>query len=179
MRVLSAMFALAVCALPAVAAEPSRGVGSGRDIARGARSYKKSVMIDPDYKPSISKAEMERTIKKSDWKARRAARRLAEARAQKAARARIAAANAERARRAQAEREHRSARRASFPWATAILATTGAVIGHQRGRGWEGAAVGAGIGLVVDSARSSRASARYSYRYYRPYRYSYGYTGCW
>ncbi|MEE8105470.1 MAG: YMGG-like glycine zipper-containing protein [Planctomycetota bacterium] len=170
MRTLSAVFALTLFVVPAAAQEP----------VRKGRSYKKSVMIDPDYKPSISKAEVDRTIRKHDWKARRAARRLEHARArQQAARARVAAANEARARRAQVKREHRRARRASFPWATAIGAATGAVIGHQRGRGWEGAAVGAGFGLLVDAARSSRTHVRYSYGYRSPYRYSYGYTGCW
>lgn len=43
--------------------------------------------------------------------------------------------------------------RARFPWNTALGAGLGAVIGHQSGHRDEGAAIGAGLGLLFDLTR--------------------------
>lgn len=40
-----------------------------------------------------------------------------------------------------------------FPWNTAIGAGMGAIIGHQSGHRGEGAAIGAGVGLLLDLGR--------------------------
>lgn len=44
-------------------------------------------------------------------------------------------------------------RQTAFPIHTALGATVGAIIGHQSGRDGEGAAIGAGLGLLFDLTR--------------------------
>jgi hypothetical protein len=50
------------------------------------------------------------------------------------------------------EAEYRNYR-SRFPWSTAAGAGLGAIIGHQSGHRGEGAAIGAGLGLLFDLGR--------------------------
>lgn len=61
------------------------------------------------------------------------------------------------------------------PWNTLLGAGAGAVIGHQRHRAWEGAAIGAAAGLLVDGllalqrqqAAAEPSAGGYTPRYWR------------
>jgi hypothetical protein len=64
-----------------------------------------------------------------------------------------------------------------FPLNTLLGAGAGAVIGHQRHRAWEGAAIGAAAGMLVDgllAAQRQQQSTDWPSRNYPPHYWHYG-----
>ncbi len=98
-------------------------------------SYKKSVMVDPDYEspkrvePAVRKPRIE------DWRARRTRYRYVRVYTE--------------------ERRYSSTCRSTYPRYTAVGATVGGIIGYHNYRTARGIWIGMGVGFALDSIFSS------------------------
>lgn len=121
-------------------ARQSPVVAADRAQAPAVYDFKQKLSPDPAYKDSAEKKYRERLRVRMHNLAREAARMAHEralARAQRPAARRYHTARYRRAR--------------EFPFLNTLFwSGVGAIAGHQRHRAWEGAAIGAGVGGLLD-----------------------------
>ncbi len=98
-------------------------------------SYKKSVMIDPDYESPVRVQTVVRKPRIDDWRARRASYRYVRVYTD--------------------ERRYPRTCRNTYPRYTAIGATVGGIIGYHNYRTARGIWIGMGVGFALDSIFSS------------------------
>ena len=98
-------------------------------------SYKKSVMVDPDYQSPARVTPVVRKPRIHDWRARRTRYRYVRVYTE--------------------ERRYSSACRSTYPRYTAVGATVGGIIGYHNYRTARGIWIGMGVGFVLDSIFSS------------------------